>query len=395
MILGHNRKPGRFGPLNLPWDVPANEFLQFAGAKFSKSRGNAFYVLDLLRHFDSDAVRYYLIANMPEKGDTDWTWPDFVAKVNDELADVLGNYVNRVLTMSQANFGGAPNIDDVSDHKSQDEAFVKLRLEAASARLEHCEFKDGLREILAIARFGNQRMNETAPWAALKRGDVGKDEAGRTLMWHLGLIKTISRSIAPFLPELSEAIWLQLGEAGPTPREDSAKGFVGVASDRQWPAQRLRVARGQKFGQLTPLVKKLELKAVLEEFGTSEKAETKMPENVPAAPAAPKVKLEEFQKMELRVGVVKDVRDHPKADKLYLIKVEIGGGEVRQLVAGLRGHVKPEELLGKQVVIIANLEHAKIRGEESQGMILAAEDDTGLVAPLTPAKHVKPGAKIR
>lgn len=395
MLLGYNRKPGKFGRLDLPWDVPANEFLQFAGAKFSKSRGNAFYVLDLLGHFDADAVRYYLIANMPEKGDTDWTWPDFVAKVNDELADVLGNYVNRVLTMSQANFGGAPNIEDEFDPKSEDEAFVKLRLEAAAARVERCEFKDGLREVLAIARFGNQRMNEQAPWAAMKRGDVGKEEAGRTLMWHLGLIKTISRAVAPFLPQLSEAIWLQLGEAVPAPRGDSAAGLAEDARSRRWPGERLHVKASQRFGPLKPLVKKLELKSVLEEFENVEKVENKMQEHTAAAPAFPKVKLEEFQRMDLRVAIVKDVRDHPKADKLYLIKVEIGGGEVRQLVAGLRGHVKPEELLGKQVVIIANLEHSKIRGEESQGMILAAEDETGLVAPLMPAKPVKQGAKIR
>ena len=197
MLLGHNEREGRkFGTLRLPWDVPANEFLQFAGAKFSKSRGNAFYVLDLLSHFDDDQVRYYLTVNMPERGDTDWTWPDFVAKVNDELADTLGNYVNRVLTFTRANFDGAPQ-----GVPSGLEGPVAERLAAATQHIESVRLKDALREVMQLARLGNQRFNDLKPWDLVKQGK--KQEAADAILWHLGLIKTLSVALQPFLPTLS------------------------------------------------------------------------------------------------------------------------------------------------------------------------------------------------
>jgi methionyl-tRNA synthetase len=396
MILGYGDGKGR--PYNLPWDVPANEFLQFAGAKFSKSRGNAFYVLDLMKHFDADQVRYYLAANMPERGDTDWTWPDFVAKVNDELADALGNYVNRLLSFCQQHYRGAP--DPQTPHEpaivqpewAASRAHVEERLRQAAGALEACEFKEALRHVMQLARIGNQRFNDLKPWELLKQGR--KDEAGAALLWHLSIAKTLSVVLQPFLPHLSESIWHALGEKGESPRALAER----THADDRWPTKLLGVAPGQAFGEVRPLVRKLEAKAVLEEFqpeapaAPAPKAAEKPSPSTDGA-AKPVIPFEEFQKLDLRVGQVLSVENHPQADKLYVLKIDIGG-EVRQVVAGMRAHYKPEELVGKQVALVANLAPAKIRGVESQGMIFGA-DDGSVVSVLRPDKGIKTGARIR
>ncbi|MFA5862327.1 MAG: methionine--tRNA ligase [Candidatus Thermoplasmatota archaeon] len=386
MLLGYNEKPGKFGKLSRPYDVPANEFLQFAGAKFSKSRGNAFYVLDLLQHFHADQVRYYLTVNMPEKGDTDWTWPDFVAKVNDELADTLGNYVNRVLSFTRNTFDGNTPPGAPAPGPS---GLVEERLAAAAGHIEATEFKEGLREVMQIARLGNQLLHESKPWDAVKHGR--RDEAAADLHWHLGAIKTISAALQPFLPSLSEEIWRQLGEGEASPRASAEKSD----GTDHWPARMLRVAPGQRLGDVKPLVRKLDLKVVLDEFASQSPKET-IPMETPApaiTPTKPTVTIDDFAKLDLRVAKVLSVEPHPKADKIWVLQVDIGT-EKRQILAGLREHVKPEELLGKSVVVIVNLQPRTIRGLESQGMVLAAEAD-GIVAPLMPAKTVAPGAGIK
>lgn len=393
MIMGYGDGQGR--PYTLPWDVPANEFLQFAGAKFSKSRGNAFYVLDLLRSFDADQVRYYLAANMPEKGDTDWTWPDFVAKVNDELADALGNYVNRLLSFCNQHFGGAPtsSVDASRAQPGWQEATDELekRLAHAAAALEACEFKEGLRHVMHLARVGNQRFNDLKPWDLVKHGK--KDEAGSALLWHLSIAKTLAVVLQPYLPHLSGEVWKALGEAGANPRtlaETTHEADV-------WPTHLLAVPPGQKFGGVRPLVRKLELTQVLAEY--QPEAPKQEPATVPAARpadgATPKatVTFDEFQRLDLRIGHVLSVEPHPKADKLYVLQVDIGG-ETRQIVAGMRAHYKPEELVGKQVALVANLAPAEIRGVQSQGMLFGADDGT-VVSVLRPDKAMRTGAKIR
>jgi len=391
MILGYGDGKGR--PYNLPWDVPANEFLQFAGAKFSKSRGNAFYILDLLNHFDADQVRYYLTANMPERGDTDWTWPDFVAKVNDELADALGNYVNRLLSFCQQHYEAAPaplrahDVAAVQPEYAAAGAALEERLRNASAALEACEFKDALRNVMQMARIGNQRFNDLKPWELLKHGR--KDEAGAALLWHLSIAKTMAVALQPFLPHLSDGIWYALGEGGEAPR----KLAEHVHGRDAWPTKLLPVAPGQKLGEVRPLVRKLDPKSVLGEFQAEAPAPAAPPKESTDGAAKGLVPFEEIQKLDLRVGQVLSVENHPQADKLYVLKIDIGG-EVRQVVAGMRAYYRPEELVGKQVALVANLAPAKIRGDESQGMIFGADDGT-IVSVLRPDKGIKTGARIR
>ncbi|HEX2021541.1 MAG TPA: methionine--tRNA ligase subunit beta, partial [Candidatus Thermoplasmatota archaeon] len=259
--------------------------------------------------------------------------------------------------------------------------------------LEAASLKDALKDVIAIARLGNLRLQEQAPWSHLKQGDEGRSRAGGVLRWHLRVVKTLAAATAPYLPDLSDAVWSQLGEKGPSPRARSEKADPGVD---HWPRRLLDVAPGQRFGEVKPLVRKLDLKAVLAEFQPAAPAapptETK-PMTTPAAPAKPQITIDDFAKLDLRVGTVLSCEPHPKADKIWVLQVDLGA-EKRQILAGLREHVKAEDLLGRQVTVIANLAPRQIRGLESQGMVLAAEAD-GVVAPLTPTRSVSPGAGVK
>jgi methionyl-tRNA synthetase len=415
MLIGYNKNRSPEEQLALPTDVPANEFLQFAGAKFSKSRGNVFYVLDLAKHFDVDAVRYYMTINMPERGDTDWTWPDFVAKVNDELVASLGNYVNRVLSFCNKHWGGVPDVNPADfDLASIQPGWVDAekeieggdgepgRVKACGDALAARQFKQALRHAMHVARVGNQRLNDLAPWTLVKQGEEGKAKAAAGLQWHLSVIKTLSIITQPFMPALSESIWRQLGETGESPRALAERMHPG---EDAWPTRLTPVTPGQRFGDVKPLVKKLDPEWVKSEFQDEEQEEKKvseLPSPSPGAPAVteekgsafkPTIEFDDFMKLDLRVGVVKSVEDHPKADKLYVLKVDLGVEE-RQILAGLRGLVPPEDLQGKHVIVIANLAPRKIRGLESQGMLLAAENGDD-VTPLTPLKDLPAGSEIR
>ncbi|HLE95974.1 MAG TPA: methionine--tRNA ligase [Candidatus Thermoplasmatota archaeon] len=420
MIIAYNKGQPPERRLALPWDVPANEFLQFKGAKFSKSRGNAFYVLDLLRTFTPDEVRYYLTVNMPEKGDTDWTWEDFTAKVNDELVATLGNYVNRVLAYADRTWGGIPadaGLDPAARAElvSQFVQPFEARLAEARGFLEGCEFKKGLRALVAAAAVGNKSVDTLAPWAKVKQGEAGKARAGAELRFHVAAIAALSRALAPFLPHAADRLHAQLGEAAPGPAPGQASTAVHAGRDL-WPARLPDLPASGRLGKVEPLFRKLDPKEVAAMFETSDTKDTpatSVPKGTdatkatdaskaadsasvspPAPGSKPTVTIDDFGRLDLRVGVVVSVEDHPKADKLYVLKVDLGG-ETRQVVAGLRGLVAREELLGRRVVMVANLAPARLRGVESQGMLLAAEDASGRVTPLTVLKDLPPGSRVR
>lgn len=385
MILGFAAGKGQ--PYQLPWDVPANEFMNFAGSKFSKSRGNLILVKDITQRFQPDAVRYYLAINMPDQRDTDFLWDEFVRKTNEELVAALGNFCHRTLTFAHKHWGAVP---PGGDEARLDEAYwTPLRAELAqvTANLEACWFKDGLKGVMAMAIRGNQLFNELKPWETIK---ADKDRCGRDIHACLRLVKTLALAIAPYLPRAAEDLWRQLGEAG-------------SVHAQPWPKDIAALHAGQRLGEPRVLFTKIDPDTVKDLLG--EPPGATMPE--PAKPAATSatapaaavpaagelITIDEFQRVHLRVGVVTSVENHPKADKLYVLKVDLGGEE-RQIVAGLKAFVKPEELLGKRVVIVANLQAAVLRGVESQGMLLAAELGDRVV-PLTTAGDIGAGAKVR
>ncbi len=417
MLLAYNAKKPDDEKLAMPFDIVANQFLQFSGAKFSKSRGNAFYVLDLLKTFDVDAVRYYLVSNLPEKNDCDWTWHDFIAKVNEEFLATVGNYFNRVLAFIDKNFGGkapealAPGIAVPDELAARDAAFrasTEAFIAEAARELDAREFKKAFRALINLAQGGNKAIDELAPWSLVKRGEEGKALGGQMLLTHLSVIKSMAIVFTPFLPHLCERLWAQLGETSTNPKALSEK--AGTAS--VWPERLATFTPGQRFGKIEPLVRKLDRDEVLKEF-TDTASEGKLAVNDKDATAgaaektakkesAPKAKaeaaapgiigIEDFTKVDLRIGLVTKVEDHPKGDKLFVLEVDLGT-EKRQICAGLRGIFTPEELLGKHVTIVANLAPRVLRGVESNGMLLAVTDGDKK-ALLTSSVAVSPGSKI-
>ncbi len=363
----HNDQPR----LRLPYDVPANEYLNLSGEQFSKSRGVGIWVHEILDRFQPDAVRYYLAANLPETKDTDWTWQDFLSKVNGELVAAYGNFVHRTLTLTHDHFGQTPDPVDATD---ADEALIDTIESVHHTVTEHLEearFKPPMREIISLARAGNRYIDQQAPW------QIDDEDRLATVLHHcLAVTRALAVLTAPFLPHSAQRVWRLMGE----------QGSVHEAS---WDEALRPPTAGAPLEAPTPVFEKLDEDAVLDlvaDEDTDEQDEPRREED------RDMIEFEEFQRMDLRVGEVTSVEDHPDADKLYVLTVDLGE-DTRQLVAGLKEHVPKDKLDGLRCVVVANLEPATIRGVESQGMLLAAESDD-LVTPLTTTEDIATGAKI-
>jgi len=343
MLMAH-------GGLKLPDNVVANQYLRYGGEQFSKSRGVSIEVRDVVKKFDREQIRYYLAASMPENRDTDFTWEDFERKINTELVNVLGNYVHRVLTFTYNNFGEIPARGHLSKEDEEALQVLKKTLDRVENNLEKASIKESISSIIEMARFGNNYMSRTAPWALIKED---RDRCGTVMNVNLSILKALGIMIAPFLPDAAEKTLAELG-----------------VEEIKWDVALLPPETGHKLKKTAPLFQKVSIER----------------ETFP-----------EFERLNLRSGNVISVEDHPDADKLYVLKVDLGEKEPRTLVAGLKTFYSPEELKGKTLVILSNLEPAKLRGVKSEGMLLAADhkdDGKEIVAFLTPAKRLPPGTPI-
>jgi methionyl-tRNA synthetase len=368
-------KSGEFpNPLNLPTDVPANEFLTLSGQQFSKSRGIGIGIPDVLSKFDPDTIRYYLSVNMPETRDADWSWEDFAAKVNDEMVGVFANYAHRTLSFVHKHYGAVPARGDLTRRDQEALDAVAQAADEVAARLEACEFKKAVRRAMQLAQFGNQYIDEVAPWRLIKED---KEACGHRLNVALQIVHALAITMQPFLPATTQRLWTYLGHDG-------------LVEEAPWAAATARLAEGQRIPEPRVLVEKIDLTERLGDGRTM----TNEPGQQEARPASAPVSFDEFQRLDLRIGRIVAVEDHPNADKLYVLKLEEDDGATRQLVAGMKAHYAKDELNGRLVAFIANLEPTKIRGVESQGMILGA-DDGKTVSVLSPDKDLKPGARIR
>ena len=329
--------------LQLPYDIPANEYLRIGGEQFSKSKGTGVWVPDIVKEFDVDAVRYYLSMNMPENKDSNWDWKDFVIKNNDELVGTYGNFIHRVISFTQKNFGSIP------DHGPFDETDKKLlesiekTVEQVQKSLLNCKFKQGLKQIMSLAKKGNVYFNEKEPWRDIK---TDKDHCATTLYVCLQLVKALSVLLASYLPFSSDKVWTMIGNTGSVHSAEWADALKPVES-------------GFELAKPKPLFKKLVLDDIM-------------------------VEEDPFAKLDLRVAEILEVKDHPNADKLYLAHIDLGDMGKRVIVAGLKKHYNPEELTGKKIVVLTNLEPATIRGVKSTAMLLAATDSEGVVSLLDP-----------
>jgi len=330
MLMGYNSN------LNLPYDIPANEYLRLKGEQFSKSRGIAIWVPDIVKKLDVDAVRYYLSINMPESKDTDWVWDDFVAKNNDELVGAYGNFVHRVVTFTSNNYGCIPKqgkLDDL-DKKALEE--IKNTSNEVAEALKICSFKKGLRAAMNLAKFGNVYFNDKQPWNLVKND---KEACGTVLYICFRIVKALAIFTAPYLPFSSEKVWNIIGY------KDSIHNY-------SWEEALKDLEAGANIEKPKPLFNKLSL----EEF---------MPKEEP------------FSKLDLRVAKIIAVKNHPNADSLYMMHIDVGKLGKRVIVAGMKPHYKIDEIRNKNIVIVANLKPAKLRGVTSNGMLLAAEDNSG------------------
>ena len=338
--------------LQLPYDIPANEYLRLDGEQFSKSRGLAIWVPDIIKKFDVDAVRYYLSINMPENKDTNWMWDDFVAKNNDELVGAYGNFIHRVITFTQKNFGEIPKPGKLTDLDKKAIKKIEEASKEVKSSIEKCEFKKGLRAAMNLAQFGNQYFNQNEPWKLVKDD---KERCQTVLYISIKIINGLAVLMAPYLPFSSDKIWKLLGHS-----DSIHKGSWDQAFED------LKV--GNKLERPQPLFTKLSL----QDFMTED---------------------DPFSKIDLRVAKVLDVKDHPQADKLYLIHLDLGQMGKRVIVAGMKPYYSKEEMINRNIVIVSNLKPANIRGIKSNGMLLAAEDGKGTCSLLNPGDS-KPGSEV-
>ena len=345
MLMGYDES------LNLPYDVPANEYLCLKGEQFSKSRGVAVWIPDILQQFDADAIRYYLSINMPENKDSNWTWSDFIAKNNDELVGTYGNFVHRVLTFTHKNFGKIPRKGELT--KADNEMIKKIDelSKEIGNHIEHCHFKKGLRTAMSLAQYGNMYFDHEQPWNLIK---TDKERCGTVLYICIKIVQALAIFMNPYLPFSSEKLWQLLGH----------KNQINECT---WNDALLELDEIQ-LEKPKPLFKKLSLEDNMNETDA-------------------------FSKLDLRVARVIDVKEHPQADRLYVLNIDIGTLGKRILVAGIKSYYTKEEIQGKNIVVVANLKPAKLRGIESKGMLLAAEDDTGVVSLLHP-EGAEPGSEI-
>jgi methionyl-tRNA synthetase len=349
-----------YGGLNLPYDVPANEYLRWDGEQFSKSRGISVAIPDVLQKYDPDQVRYYLSINMPEIRDADFTFEDFVRGNNDELVSTLGNFIHRVLSFTHKNYGKIPEMKELKDEDKRALEKIITQLNETAEHIELCQFKKAIKSMMELAHFGNRYFDARAPWSLLKQN---REECGTVLYVCCRIVKALCISMSPFLPFSADKLWNMLG-------------YEGSVTGLKWEEAVSEIKPGQSLERPLTLFKKL----IIEEKEVEEEKKTE-------------VKEMGIETLDLRVGLIESIEDHPNAEKLYIMKVNFGDEE-RQLVAGLKTYYAKEEMQDRKIVVVMNLKPAKLRGVESRGMLLAAEDKKGIVSLLSPLSDEDLGVRV-
>lgn len=366
----------------LPDAVPANEFLNFEGKKFSKSRGWGIDLKDFIEVFPADALRYALALNLPESRDSDFYWKDFQARVNNELADTLGNFVNRTLQFIQRYYDGKiPERGKLSELDKWAAGEMKAAPDKVGKLFEAFKFRDGVVEAMSLARAANKYFNDSEPWKSRNENPV---QCATTLNICSQLARSLTILLSPVIPFAAEEIWKMLG-------------LGGLASTAAWnSAADMSVEAGKKIGHIKILFTKIEDEKIEEQINKT--TNTTGPDEKAAAPSTPPIKaqitIDDFRKVDLRVARILNCEKVPKSEKLLRIEVQVGE-EKRQIIAGISKHYKPEDLVGKDVIVVANLAPAKLMGLESNGMLLAASTEDGKLSVLTTASGIDSGSIVR
>ena len=365
----------------LPKQIFGHPWLLQGDGKMSKSKGNVIYADDLANLFGVDAVRYFVLHEMPFENDGTITWELMVERMNSDLANTLGNLVNRTISMSNKYFDGVVSNKGVDEEVDDD--FKKVILDTpvkAAEKMDKLRVADAITEIFTLFKRCNKYIDETMPWALAKEED--KQDRLATVLYNLIEGITIGASLLePFMPETSKKILAQIN-AQPRAFEDMTE-FGKYPSDN-------KVTEKPEI-----LFARMDIKDVMEkveEIKAAQKAET-AEEKYPEVEKKPEITIDDFDKVQIQVGEVIKCELVPKAKKLLVSQIKIGA-ETRQIVSGIAKYYKPEEMVGKKVAVITNLKPCKLCGVESQGMILAAGDDEGNLSVVTVDKDIVSGSEI-
>ena len=367
--------------LPLPKQVFGHPWLLQGDGKMSKSKGNVLYADELVDFFGVDAVRYFVLHEMPFENDGVITWELMVERLNSELANTLGNLVNRTISMSNKYFGGIVENKNVTEPVDDDmKAFVLATPGKVAARMEKLRVADAMTEVFSLFKRLNKYIDETMPWALAKEED--KQDRLATVLYNLVEGITIGAALLEaFMPETTERILTQLNA--------EKRSFESLDTFGQYPSGNKVVEKPEI------LFARLDLKEVMEKVEKLHPPVQEEKEEEPGIDIEPKAEItfEDFEKLQFQVGEIIACEAVKKSKKLLCSQVKIGS-QVRQIVSGIKAHYTPEEMVGKKVMVVTNLKPAKLAGVMSEGMILCAEDAEGNLALMTPEKNMPAGAEI-
>jgi len=398
----------------LPDNVPANEFLNLEGEKFSKSRNWSIDLKDFIIDFPEsnyiDALRYTLAMNFPETKDSDFTWKDFQSRNNNELADIIGNFVNRTAHFILTKYDGKvpflpekftnlnqdwEKIINGADYDSVNKEIInendfrliqslKAGLDKISDNYNKFRFRDAITETMNIARAANKYFNDEEPWKTAK---INPELCAKTLFVAANLVNTLAVILSPVIPNASKKLYAALSFEART-----GEAFEDNINKGLWEKSiSLQIAGGTKFNKPELLFTKLEddiIQMQIAKLGNKQTMPVK-PENIVEL-----ISIDDFKKIQLRTAKIIEAENVPKSKKLIKLQVEVGE-EKRQIVAGIAEYYSPEQLIGKLVIIVYNLQPAKLMGTESHGMLLAANKDGKLSLITVEDSSLGSGAEVR
>ena len=368
MLLGRDCK--------LPDDIFAGEFLSLEGRKMSTSKNWVVWVADFVKDFDSDLLRYYLTINAPLNKDTDFSWDEFQRRVNDELADVIGNFLHRTFTFTKKFFDGkVPEYKNPSEADLEFEQAIKELPDKVGDLIADMKFREGLVEIILTAKKGNKYFNDQEPWKAVKED---MEKASNCLYLSNQLCKAMAVLLKPYIPNKADAIC----------------EIINIPTENTWDDAKVFLETGHEINKAKPLFKKIEDKVIEEqkeklyknletqenESKDDKKDEKKSKESKDdEGEKMDLISIDEFAKVEIKIGKILECEKIEKSNKLLRTQIDIGDKTI-QVIAGLGKRYAPEDLVGKKVPVVTNLKPAKLMGELSEGMIMATES----AAILTP-----------
>ncbi|HOK40416.1 MAG TPA: methionine--tRNA ligase [bacterium] len=365
-----------YGGYNLPTDIPANEFLNISSKKISTSRNWAIWVHEFLEEFSADSLRYTLAINAPETRDTDFTWEDFQLRNNSELADVIGNFVNRTLVFIKKYFNG--KIPEKYEFSARDKEIlneIKLTKEQMTEYFERYCIKDATQTFFKLAKSANKYFNDSEPWRTLKENI---NQCKTTIYVCAQLVKALALLMNPIMPFAAQKIWKMLK-------------YEGKIQDQNWDdIDKNFIEENKEIGEIKIIFNKIEDKQIEKQIQKltgdipkqDEKQET---ENI--------ITIDDFKKIKLKTAKILEAENVKNSNKLIRLQIKIGE-EKRQIIAGIAEYYKPEDLIGKTIVVVTNLQKAKLFGLESNGMLLAAKKNGKLTLLTVENNEISDGADI-